>query len=339
MGLKTFHRRRRLLQQVMTHRCNVCQSKNFARFQAPLEPPAGYHYFKCGDCQLIFVLCDSNFAPEEFYAESTIPDLGEGEEEWNRHYLESIEALLPEKGKLLELGFGNASFSLMAHQTGWETHGVELSEPLVNHARDTLGLPNITLGYLEEVGYPAEAFDVVAGFNFLEHVPDPHAILTEISRILRPGGLVAVMVPNIDGLYHRLMTDLLGRRDPLNISWVPPSHIFYFNKDNLTTLFRRSGFEVAADESQRMMCLWRQHEHNFGPEVTQQRLDALLQEVQASGAPAGSVRLSEYYDRISQLVAQRMTWTLVESILQLEVPLGMESCLLFVGRKVEPPPA
>lgn len=284
------------------------------------------------------MLCDSDFAPEEFYADATIPEMGEGEKEWNRHYLESIEALMPEKGRLLELGFGNASFSKMANESGWDTHGVELSEPLVEHARETLGLPNISLGYLEEVRYEGGSFDVVAGFNFLEHVPDPSAILTEIHRILRPGGLVAVMVPNIDGLYHRLITELLGVKDPLRISWVPPSHIFYFNKENLSKLFRKNGFEVAADESRRMMCLWGQHELSFGPNATDEEMKSLIKEIRESQTPAGSQRTDEFYTRISQVVTRRMTWSLISDILQLEVPLGMESCLLFLGRKVSKAP-
>ncbi len=333
MGLKTFRRRVRLLQSVLSLKCNVCQSKNCTRYALPPPPPPGFHYFQCQDCQLIFVVCDSDFEPAEFYVDTTIPEMGEGEEEWNRHYLESLENQAEEKGKILELGFGNGSFLKMAHESGWETHGVELSEVLVKHASEELGLPNITLGYLEEVGFEDGSFDAVVGFNFLEHVPDPRAILTEFCRLLRPGGLMAVMVPNIFGLYHQLMGELLGDSDPLRISWVPPSHIFYFNKDNLTRLFEEVGLTVVADESARMNCLWRQHELNFGPQVTDQRMETLLQDIKASSTASGAARVAEFKERAKRLVAERMTWSLITDILQLEEPLGAESCLLFVGKK------
>lgn len=50
-------------------------------------------------------------------------------------------------------------------------------------------------GDVRRLPFPDAAFDVVVAAEVLEHVPEDRAALAELSRVLRPGGSVAVTVP------------------------------------------------------------------------------------------------------------------------------------------------
>jgi SAM-dependent methyltransferase len=57
-----------------------------------------------------------------------------------------------------------------------------------------------------------ECCDLLTFFDVLEHIPKPHALLKEAYRLLRPGGLLVIKVPNAANLRNRLR--LLCGRSP-----------------------------------------------------------------------------------------------------------------------------
>jgi ubiquinone/menaquinone biosynthesis C-methylase UbiE len=313
-------------------RCNACGGKRIVRFKNPAVAQILFNFYKCQDCDFIFVAPTPDLSNN--YTQREFPDFGEGEETWNRHYLDSINKYASGKGKLLEIGFGDASFLKLAHEDGWEVYGAELSEFLARRAHEELRLPNIKVGAVEELGYPDNFFDVVAGFNFIEHVPNPRKTLESIRRILRPSGVVELMCPNISGIYHLLMPEILADNDPLKITWVPPDHLSYFNKTNLSTLLESVGFEVIGDESHLMSSLWRQFEVNIGTQVTGEKLEQLISKIQSSPFPRGDARLAEHRREIKSLIVERMTWTMLSDFMALEPSLGAEVGILLLAKKV-----
>lgn len=312
-------------------RCPVCRGGKLDNYTNQAIAQLPFRFYVCRDCDFIFVLPPEDLAGE--YDAHTIPDLGEGEELWNQHYLDCINRYAGAPGRLLEIGFGTASFLKLAHDNGWEVFGTDLSEPQVKHAQENLKLPNISRGLLEDLAFPDDSFDVVAGFNFLEHVPDARKILEEIKRILRPSGVLAIMCPNIAGIYHTLMPEILGANDPLQISWVPPQHLSYFNKTNLRLLLESVGFVDLEDASHAMSTLWRQFEPELGQQATDRKLAALLADIEASSLTKGDGRVAEHRQRIKRLIVERMTWTMLSDLMKLEPLLGAEVGVLFVGRK------
>jgi SAM-dependent methyltransferase len=262
-----------------------------------------------------------------------MPDFGESQGAWNGHYINAIERH-SDHGKLLEIGFGDASFLALARDRGWETYGADLSLPLAQRARTELGLPNIEIGTLDTLNYPDGFFDVVAGFNFLEHVVNPRETLKSIRRILRPGGVAAIMCPNISGIFHVMMVEILGELDPLKISWCPPDHLNYFNKKNLQILFEEAGFKVVEDASEEMHTLWRQHEVVIGPPATDPKLDQLLARISNATSAKGDERVTEFRDEIKTLLLERMTWTMISDLMKLEPALGAECGIFYVAKKV-----
>ncbi|HSS20777.1 MAG TPA: class I SAM-dependent methyltransferase [Pyrinomonadaceae bacterium] len=313
--------------------CNVCHSQRVVRYSNSVVASLPFSFYSCQDCGFIFVFPLPLMPSSVYYEALTMPDFGEGEELWINHYFDAVTKHSTGKGKLLEIGFGNASFIQLAHEKGWEIYGAELSVPLADRARDVLKLPNIRLGTIDDLEYPENFFDVIAGFNFLEHVPDPRKTLEHIQRLLRPSGLAVVMCPNISGIFHSLMPDILAGNDPLKISWCPPDHISYFNKTNLRMLLEDVGFTVVGDESHLMNSLWRQFEVSIGPKATDKKLEALAAKIRSSALDLGDARVRHFEDEIKALVVERMTWTMISDLMKLEPLLGAEPGILMIGKK------
>jgi SAM-dependent methyltransferase len=126
--------------------------------------------------------------------------------------------------RVLDVGsaFGYGTAALAApHHGERRVVGVE-RDP--QHVRDAVRrfpwLP-VLQGDAADLPFADAAVDAVVLLDVLEHVPDPVAVVTEIHRVLRPGGSLILSVP------HR---GLLGRLDSLNVypalqrrrpSWLP----------------------------------------------------------------------------------------------------------------------
>ncbi len=98
-------------------------------------------------------------------------------------------------GKVLDIGCGRGLLLNKLRERGWEPRGTELSEEAAAYARQKLRLP-VSTRALQDLHFPDEEFDLVILWHVLEHVTAPRAMLKEVSRILKPGGILLVAVPN-----------------------------------------------------------------------------------------------------------------------------------------------
>lgn len=143
-------------------------------------------------------------------------------------------------GRLLEIGFGAGAMLHAAARAGWEAAGTEISRTAADHGR-AQGL-DVFCGELSEAGYADGRFDVVIASELLEHVSHPGELISEVARILRPGGLLWATTPNIRGLSSRL----LG----LNWTTVSPDHLHLFSPKGITCLLQSAGFRRVRIDSQ-----------------------------------------------------------------------------------------
>jgi len=91
----------------------------------------------------------------------------------------------------------------------------------------------------ERLPFADDLFDVVICTETLEHVPDDRAVLRELVRVLRRGGVLVVSVP--DEYSERL----LWRLSPRYRSH-PGGHVRIYRRKDITTLLRASGAEPFA---------------------------------------------------------------------------------------------
>jgi SAM-dependent methyltransferase len=135
--------------------------------------------------------------------------------------------------RLLDIGCGAGTLLQAARRAGWEAEGVEVSRPAVEHVRG-LGF-TVFHGELAAAQHRAAYFDVVTASEVLEHLPEPGAMVAEIARILRPGGLFWGTTPHGRGL----SACALGLRWS-NVQ--PPEHLQLFSLGGVRTLFAAAGF-------------------------------------------------------------------------------------------------
>ena len=138
------------------------------------------------------------------------------------------------KGGWLEVGCGEGWLLSAARRAGWQVRGLDFSadglarfHPELESAV-TFGDAFENLDQLIEAG---AAFEVVALEHVLEHVLDPAALLARLPRLLTPGGVVAITVPNdFSPLQLAARADGAIDRD----FWVaPPQHLNYFEAQSL----------------------------------------------------------------------------------------------------------
>ncbi|MBI3948857.1 MAG: methyltransferase domain-containing protein [Acidobacteria bacterium] len=234
----------------MIRPCDLCGSTETTRLLEceRLDGPL----VRCHQCGLVYVgerLKDFTFAivdkdksralAERVQALGLVDELVEAAEAPWRHKLfeDRLRRLqrFISAGRLLEIGCASGEFLRLAAHAGFDVEGIE-PEPITSaRARDSFGL-NVMTGTLAEAAYPADSFDAVVLFHVLEHLDSPRQTVTEIHRILKPGGTLAIETPTIDTIWFRL----LGSR------WrqLIPDHYFFFTPHTLSRLLETVGFRV-----------------------------------------------------------------------------------------------
>jgi len=168
---------------------------------------------------------------------------------WNLVYSErfdTFESLLPpEQRSILDVGSGPGFFLIHGKKRGWKTLGIEPSSQAAVYSRN-LGLEIVEDFLTEKTVIGLEKFDVIHMSEVLEHIPDPKGMLKIVRRLLKPRGIICVVVPND---YNPFQKALIKGCD-FEPWWVaPPHHINYFNSDSLSQLLSNSGFDVMLSEA------------------------------------------------------------------------------------------
>lgn len=95
---------------------------------------------------------------------------------------------------VLNAGAGQGSFSLRLARLGFEVTSIDGSRAAVAVLRDRLPGP-VEHADVTAMPFADESFDAAVLGEVLEHVPDDARALSEVARVLRPGGVLAVSVP------------------------------------------------------------------------------------------------------------------------------------------------
>jgi len=135
---------------------------------------------------------------ESYYGYSWMEWLPPPEASWQqRQYLKDRPA--PGR-RLLDVGCGTGAFLAAARRAGYDVTGIDFSQEFIRLARSRFHLDSVRACSLEDFAQqtPAGSFDVVTFFEVLEHQDNPTAFMDSVKRLLRPGGFLALSVPNRD---------------------------------------------------------------------------------------------------------------------------------------------
>jgi SAM-dependent methyltransferase len=139
-----------------------------------------------------------------------------------------------DRGKLLEVGFGNGEALVRMRKLGWRVCGTDLSEEARNNARLRLFIDVVDTDGTH-LAAPDCSFDVITLFHTLEHLTDPLAGLREYARLLMPGGQLLLEVPNFGCLQSVFFRN---RWRGLEV----PRHLSHFTKHTLNLMVKKAGF-------------------------------------------------------------------------------------------------
>ena len=125
----------------------------------------------------------------EAYAEF----LANWDEGFYARYTDTLKPSLP-GARMLDVGCGAGQVVGRLTESGFEAHGVDVSEPNIERARQFSDRCRMYDG--KQLPFPDEHFASAGALNVLEHVEEPEAFVTEIVRVVQPGGRVLLSSPN-----------------------------------------------------------------------------------------------------------------------------------------------
>ncbi|MBI4526608.1 MAG: class I SAM-dependent methyltransferase [Deltaproteobacteria bacterium] len=152
-----------------------------------------------------------------------------------------IRELLPPNAKILDVGCFTGEFVRCLAQEGYFAFGIDLNQAAIGRA---YGIPVDRAFFFwykgERFPFENQTFDGVALMDVLEHVAREDAIVNEVRRVLKKGGIVICSVPN-QGRYawmdpdnlkfsfpqtHKLFYTVLGQRQIYSRKYQKDSLLF-----------------------------------------------------------------------------------------------------------------
>src|SRR4051812_27178060 len=117
-------------------------------------------------------------------------------------------------GKVLDVGCGVGQVVARMQSAGFESYGVDVSEPNIERAKTVCSRCQLYDG--KTLPFADQYFDSVGALNVLEHVEQPEEFLRELVRVTKVGGRVLVSSPNFFRVfgfrdYHPKMRGLANK--------------------------------------------------------------------------------------------------------------------------------
>lgn len=182
--------------------------------------------------------------------------------------LERLQAHVPVRGPLLDVGCYTGVFLDVAARAGWQVAGLEPSRWAADVA--TGKGHRVHTGTLDTAPFARGSFAVATMWDALEHYADPVGELKRAREFVRDGGYLALTTMNIDTLAVRL----LRKRWP----WYMRMHLTYFTPRTVEEALRRAGWRLA-------------HRHRYGHVVTWDYLMLKLAPYWRGGSAVGRAAL------------------------------------------------
>ncbi len=191
----------------------------------------------CGTLALVSVPDDlDRYYPAEYYALPHDRDELLAAATPERYKLDIVRRFVP-AGRLVEIGPAVGAFAVVAQESGYETSAIEMDADCCRFLRESVGIE------VHETADPAGAlaafgpFDVIAMWQVTEHLPNPREVLAAAAAALRPGGVLALAVPNPDALQFRVFGSRWTHVDA-------PRHLFLISAMTMIRIGSQIGLEA-----------------------------------------------------------------------------------------------
>ncbi|MBV5272916.1 MAG: class I SAM-dependent methyltransferase [Lamprocystis purpurea] len=173
------------------------------------------------------------------------------------HYYNNVRrdliALISGRGLVvLEIGSAEGATLAALKQLGIAQHatGVDIRS-LPGQGQHHRHIDELIIGDIEQVAptLPEYRYDLIICGDILEHLIDPWSTLGHLSRCLKPDGSIIASIPNICyiGALKKIVINRDFRYEDQGI--FDRTHLRFFCKRNIITLFKQAGFKIVAINS------------------------------------------------------------------------------------------
>lgn len=233
--------------------CPLCDGESAFRFNAGdlFYRVTTYRadLFRCGECGADFQwpIPDratlAGFYPSGYWVESETPGLMERLQQLYIRTMLKLDLMawvrrlrLKPGSEYLDIGCGRGDWAGMVAAKGFRVQGLEADPRAAEYARRKYGL-QVTVADDDSWDPEMEAWDALTLFHLLEHVTDPHALLSKCRKALRQGGKLLIRIPNP----RSWQAKLFGKRWK---GWELPRHVVLFHPHLIRNLLHEHGFTV-----------------------------------------------------------------------------------------------
>jgi 2-polyprenyl-3-methyl-5-hydroxy-6-metoxy-1,4-benzoquinol methylase len=139
------------------------------------------------------------------------------------------------KGNLLDIGSGSGHFAAKMKKDGWTVKGIEINKKARDYSISRFGLDIV--GPEQISALEANSFDCITLWHVLEHFHQPFQYISDIRRLLKPGGLCLIALPNCSsydaGYYGKFWA-----------AYDVPRHLWHFNPYTFRIFSEKTGFKI-----------------------------------------------------------------------------------------------
>jgi ubiquinone/menaquinone biosynthesis C-methylase UbiE len=159
-------------------------------------------------------------------------------------WLKLLEWLNPQKGeKILDIACGDGELSLRLATKGADVFGLDMSAAGIASAKRLAGIAKIrcefTTGDAERLPYPDGFFDKIVCSSSLEHFKDDAQSLSEMKRVLKPGGCAILTV---DSFTYPIAPELKERHRKM----CAVEH--YYTREDMDAALKNAGLTMCRSE-------------------------------------------------------------------------------------------
>jgi len=178
---------------------------------------------------------------QELYDRTWRHGLGIGKEErgnlqTNLEFLKTTDLLKP-GDKVLEIGCGIGSVVAELGSQGYDAVGTDISREAIAYGLKKYGDIKLEVQAAETLPYEDQSYDVVLSFDLFEHIAQVDRHVSEVFRVLRPGGYYLFQTPN---KYSNVIFETISHR---SFKW-RRAHPSLHSPGRLRRRLRDHGFEM-----------------------------------------------------------------------------------------------
>lgn len=246
--------------------CALCAGQRYEQ----VATEAGHRIYRCRACGLVQVrpLPAETSASNESYWQVDLdtPAIQQARLGSHRVYTHGLRRLEEVTGtgisgkNVLDVGCGMGVFLEIVKARQAIPYGIDVSAAAARFAENHFGINTVKIGAFENADYPAGYFQLITGWNVLEHTSAPGRWLAQAHRLLTDEGLLLVKVPNVR--FAALVSKFgpvmrtLGLPSMSYLATQPPLHLYGFSPWTLRRIVEAAGFDVLTVEGAPLRETW-----------------------------------------------------------------------------------